>query len=120
MTRQQSPRFIPTGAAAVFTERYTPLEVLAHFPTHEPTLGGLLESRARVGPDRPLLLFEGRLCTYGEAAARAETIAHSLHARGVARGERVAVMATNSEAQVLLLLALAHLGAIAVPVNPEL
>jgi acyl-CoA synthetase (AMP-forming)/AMP-acid ligase II len=28
-------------------------------------------------------------------------------------------MATNSEAQVLLLLALAHLGAIAVPVNPD-
>jgi crotonobetaine/carnitine-CoA ligase len=104
----------------VFTERYTPLEVLALFPSHEPTLCGLLESRARVGPDRPLLVFEGRICTYGEAAARAETIARSLVARGVARGERVAVMATNSEAQVLLLLALAHLGAIAVPVNPEL
>src|SRR5262249_47777107 len=37
-----------------------------------------------------------------------------------AKGERVAVMATNSEAHVLLLLALAALGAIAVPVNPEL
>jgi crotonobetaine/carnitine-CoA ligase len=104
----------------LFTERYTPLEVLAHFPTHEPTLWGMLESRARVGPTRPLLLFQGRGCTYGDAAARAETIARSLHARGVAKGERVAVMATNSEAHVLLLLALANLGAVAVPVNPEL
>jgi acyl-CoA synthetase (AMP-forming)/AMP-acid ligase II len=104
----------------LFTERYTPPEVLARFPTHDPTLWGMLESRARVGPTRPLLLFQGRVCTYGEAAARAEAIARSLSARGVGRGDRVAVMATNSEAQVLLLLALANLGAIAVPVNPEL
>jgi crotonobetaine/carnitine-CoA ligase len=104
----------------LFTERYTPLEVLAHFPTHEPTLWGTIESRARVGPDRPLLLFQGHICTYGEAVARAEAIARSLCARGVAKGDRVAIMATNSEAQVLLLLALANLGAIAVPVSPEL
>src|SRR5262245_17929937 len=119
MTYLQSPRFVPTGPAALFTEWYTPLEVLTHFPTHEPTLWGMLKSRARVGPTRPLLLFQGRVCTYAEAAARAETIARSLYARGVAKGERVAVMATNSEAYVLLLLALANLGAIAVPVNPE-
>jgi acyl-CoA synthetase (AMP-forming)/AMP-acid ligase II len=104
----------------LFTERYTPLEVLSRFPTHEPTLWGMLESRARVGPNRPLLLFQGRVCTYGEAAARAEAIARSLYARGIAKGQRVAVMATNSEAHVLLLLALANLGAVAVPVNPEL
>jgi crotonobetaine/carnitine-CoA ligase len=104
----------------LFTEQYTPLKVLAHFPTHEPTLWGMLESRARLGPTRPLLLFQQRVCTYGEALARAEMIARSLHARGVARGDRVAIMATNSEAHVLLLLALANLGAIAVPVNPEL
>src|SRR6516165_3603065 len=79
----------------------------------------MLESRARVGPTRPLLLFQGRVCRYGEAVVRAETIARSLYARGIARGERVAVMAANSEAHVLLLLALANLGAIAVPVNPE-
>src|SRR5262245_60868401 len=104
----------------MFTERYTPLEVLAHFPGHVSTLWGMLESRARAGPARPLLLFQGCVCTYGKAAARAETIARSLYARGIARGERVAIMATNSEAHVLLLLALANLGAIAVPVNPEL
>jgi crotonobetaine/carnitine-CoA ligase len=104
----------------VFTERYTPLKVLAQFPTHEPTLWGMLESRARVGPTRPLLIFQGRVCTYGEAVSRAAEIARSLYARGLARGERVAIMATNSEAYVLLLLALANLGVIAVPVNPEL
>src|SRR6516162_7224341 len=120
MTWLQSPWFPSIGPAALFTERYTPLEVLAHFPPHEPTLWGMLESRVRVGPTRPLLLFQGSVCTYEEAAARAEAIARSLCARGVAKGERVAVMATNSEAHVLLLLALANLGAIAVPVNPEL
>jgi crotonobetaine/carnitine-CoA ligase len=80
----------------------------------------MLESRARASPDRPLLLFQGRVCTYGEAVARAEVVALALSARGIAKGDRVAVMATNSEAYVLLLVALAHLGAIAVPVNPEL
>jgi crotonobetaine/carnitine-CoA ligase len=104
----------------LFTERYTPAEVLAHYPTHEPTLWGMLESRAHVGPSRPLLLFQGRVCTYGEAVSRAAEIARALYARGVAQGERVAIMATNSEAYVLLLLALANLGVIAVPVNPEL
>src|SRR5262249_42668780 len=37
----------------------------------------------------------------------------------IEKGQRVAIMANNSDAYVLLLLALARLGAIAVPVNPE-
>jgi crotonobetaine/carnitine-CoA ligase len=102
------------------TERYTPLEVLKLFPTHETTLWGMLESRARFGPGRPLLLFQGRVCTYAEAIARAGAIARSLYARGLAPGERVALMAANSESYVLLLLALAKLGVIAVPVSPDL
>jgi crotonobetaine/carnitine-CoA ligase len=80
----------------------------------------MFESRALAGPTRPLLIFQGRVCTYGEAAARAESIARSLYSRGIAIGDRVAMMASNSEAHVLFLLALANLGAIAVPVNPEL
>src|SRR5262249_55590646 len=103
ITWLQSSRFVPTGPAALFTERYTPLEVLAHFPSHEPTVWGMLESRARFDPTRPLLLSQGRVCTYGDAVTRAETIARSLHARGVSKGERVAVMAANGEAHVLLL-----------------
>jgi crotonobetaine/carnitine-CoA ligase len=102
------------------TERYTPLEVLRLFPGHEPTLWGMLESRARVDPTRRLLLFQGRVCTYGQALEQVEVIAHSLYADGLARGDRVAVMATNSDAYVLLLLALTRLGAVAVPVSPEL
>jgi crotonobetaine/carnitine-CoA ligase len=102
------------------TERHTPLEVLALFPAHEQTLWGMLESRARIDPGRPLLLFQGRTCSYGDALASVEAIARSLNARGIARGDRVAIMATNSDAYVLILLGLAHAGAIAVPVNPEL
>jgi crotonobetaine/carnitine-CoA ligase len=104
----------------LFTERYSPLEVLSLFPVHDHTVAAMLESRARVDPTRPLLLFEGHVCTYGEAVARVEVIARSLHADGLAKGDRVAIMATNSDAYVLLLLALARLGAVAVPVSPEL
>jgi crotonobetaine/carnitine-CoA ligase len=108
------------GLAALLTERYTPSEVLAHFPSHEPTLWGMLESRARLGSDRPLVLFQGRVCTYGEAVVRAEAVALALSARGVGKGDRVALMATNSETYLLLLFALTYLGAVAVPVSPEL
>src|SRR5206468_2613632 len=94
--------------------------VLSLFPSHDQTLWGTLESRARVDPARPLLFFEGCVCTYGGAAARTDAIAQSLHARGIGKGQRLAIMATNSDVYVLLLLALAKLGAIAVPVNPEL
>jgi acyl-CoA synthetase (AMP-forming)/AMP-acid ligase II len=39
--------------------------------------------------------------------------------RGIIRGDRVAVLAPNSDESVLLYFALAHLGAILVPINPE-
>ncbi len=42
-----------------------------------------------------------------------------LAARGIKKGDRVAVMARNHPGHVLMLLALARLGAIMVPVNPE-
>ena len=47
-------------------------------------------------------------------------IATALRSRGIAQGDRVAIMAANSDHYVLLLFALAKTGAIAVPINPEL
>src|SRR5262245_4212568 len=100
-------------------ERHTPVEVFAHFPSHDDTLCGALESRARVDAARPFLVFQGRTCSYGQALERARAVSQSLLDRGVSKGDRVAIMAANSDNYVLLLLALARIGAIAVPVNPE-
>jgi carnitine-CoA ligase len=101
-------------------ERHTPLEVLGLFPAHEQTLCAMLESRSSVDQTRPFLRFQDRACTYGQAVAQVATLAAALADRGISKGDRVAIMATNSDRYVLVLLALARIGAIAVPVNPEL
>jgi carnitine-CoA ligase len=52
--------------------------------------------------------------------AQVVAIAAALADRGISKGDRVSVMATNSDRYVLLLFALARIGAIVVPINPEL
>jgi crotonobetaine/carnitine-CoA ligase len=99
--------------------RRTPIETLALYPPHGGTIAGLLTGRARSGPTRPFLVFRGEVRTYGEAVDLVARAARALHARGVAKGDRVAVMAPNSDAYVVLFLALASVGAVLVPVNPE-
>lgn len=97
----------------------TPLEVLRLYPEHDYTLHGAFASRLRRDPERPFILFEGRTWSWREFGTTAEQAARMLLARGVCRGDRVAVMARNSDGHLLLLFALARIGAIMVPVNPE-
>src|SRR5581483_10735921 len=101
-------------------ERHTPVEVLALFPSHDQSLWEMLQSRAGIDGTRPFLMFQGRCCTFGEAMTRIAAVAASLVDRGINKGDRVAIMATNSDVYVLLIFALARIGAIAVPVSPEL
>ena len=99
----------------------SPIEVLRSYPDHDYTLADLVASRAAPDPDRVLLLdHAGNSLSWREVMARAEALAVSLHARGTRRGDRVAIMARNDVAHVLLLLAAARLGVITVPVNSEL
>ncbi len=96
-----------------------PFEVLARYAPHQHTLNSLFETRARDDPARPFLIFEGTTWSWGDFAARAHRLAGALSARGVHPGDRVAIMAANSPAHLLLMFALARLRAIFVPVNPE-
>jgi crotonobetaine/carnitine-CoA ligase len=97
----------------------TPIETISLYPPHGGTIGGLLTGRARYGPERPFLVFRGAVRTYGETIELVARAALALRARGITRGDRVAVMAPNSDAYVILVLALARVGAVLVPVNPE-
>ncbi len=97
----------------------TPLEVLHAYPAHDGTVAGLLASRASRDPQRPFLVFEDRTLRWGDVPAAVERVARGLAARGVAKGDRVGVMARNCDAFVLLWFALARLGAILVPVNAD-
>lgn len=96
-----------------------PLEVLRLYSDHDYTLDGALASRMRRDPERPFMLFEGRTWSWREFTAAQERAARVLVARGVKAGDRVAVMARNCEGHVILLFALARIGAVMVPVNPE-
>jgi crotonobetaine/carnitine-CoA ligase len=97
----------------------TPLEVLSLYPGHGGTLHGLLASRAGWGPGRPFLLFRDTTWSWGRFQSAVEQAAGMLAGCGLGKGDRVAVMAPNSDAYILLFFALARIGAILVPVNPE-
>ncbi|MER7776162.1 AMP-binding protein [Streptomyces sp. NPDC096191] len=69
-------------------------------------------------PDRVFLAyFDGRL-TYREADRLSDSVAGHLAARGLERGDRVAVVLQNSPHFVLAVLGAWKAGAIVVPVNP--
>ena len=97
----------------------SPLEVLRLYPPHDGSLIGLLQSRVAVAASRPCLVFEGHSHTYAQVLEAAARTAAVLAARGVGAGDRVAVMSHNHPSTVFLLLALASLGAVMVPINPD-
>jgi crotonobetaine/carnitine-CoA ligase len=102
------------------SRRRSPLEVLSLYPSPPPTFCGLLESRASADALRPFLLYEGRTWSYADFQAGVLNAAQTLVGRGMRKGDRIAVIATNSDSYLLLLFAVARIGAILVPVNPEL
>ncbi|MEV3854680.1 AMP-binding protein [Streptomyces sp. NPDC050095] len=72
----------------------------------------------RRAPDRTALAyFDGRL-TYAEVDALSDSVAGHLAARGLERGDRVAIMLQNTPHFVLALLGAFKAGAVVVPVNP--
>jgi len=97
----------------------TPLEVLDLYPPHDGSLYGAFAARVAVRGDSPFLHFENRSWSWTEFDRHVIAAAHALASIGIERGDRVAIMARNSDRHVLLLLATARIGAILVPVNPD-
>ncbi|THA52688.1 long-chain fatty acid--CoA ligase [Streptomyces sp. A1136] len=86
--------------------------------TPPPSVLDAFRAAAGRAPDRPALAyFDGRL-TYAETDALSDAVAGHLAARGVRRGDRVAVMLQNTPHFVLAVLAAWKAGAIVVPLNP--
>ncbi|MFI6643330.1 class I adenylate-forming enzyme family protein [Streptomyces sp. NPDC050504] len=78
----------------------------------------LLRAAVERAPDRPALVyFDGRL-SYRETDELSDSVAGHLTARGVARGDRVAVMLQNTPHFVLAVLGAWKAGATVVPLNP--
>ncbi|MBO1754571.1 long-chain fatty acid--CoA ligase [Allobranchiibius sp. CTAmp26] len=83
-------------------------------------LGSWTGRRARMTPDRPALVQDGRAATYAELHRASTRLAHGLSDRGITRGDRVAFLGLNSVEMVLAMFATAKLGGVFVPVNTRL
>ncbi|MFF5976295.1 class I adenylate-forming enzyme family protein [Streptomyces sp. NPDC012769] len=83
-----------------------------------PTLLHAFRAAADRTPDHPALAYFDHRVPYREADALSDSVAGHLAARGVERGDRVAIMLQNSPHFVLALLGAWKAGATVVPLNP--
>lgn len=86
------------------------------------TIGNLLSHLAATHPQNEALVFgaRGLRLSFAELEAESRTVARGLLAIGVARGDRVAVWATNLPEWIVLMFALGRIGAVLVTVNTAL
>lgn len=68
-------------------------------------------------PERIALIFNGRRSTFHELAERVNNLAAAMRERGIAKGDRVALLQVNSSACIEVYFAAAKLGAIYLPLN---
>ena len=85
-----------------------------------PTIAGTLRSTAGRVPDAEAVVFGDVRYTYAELDAAVDRMAAVLRDAGLAKGDRCAIMATNSDRFVLAFYATLRLGGVVVPVNPAL
>jgi crotonobetaine/carnitine-CoA ligase len=97
----------------------SPLEVLNLYPPHDYTVSGAYTSRRASCGDKPFLLFARTSLSWDDFGSKITKLAQAFHARGIGKGDRVAIMARNHPAHVMTLFSVARLGAIMVPINPE-
>ncbi len=107
----EGPRALPAPA-----ERRRGLDA-HHHPWRHQSLGGLFEAAAAQVPNRPIVLTEGREISYGEMARWARRLAAGLADSGLGVGDHIALLMANGPEFVAAKLAVALLGAVAVPLN---
>ncbi|MCC7410068.1 MAG: AMP-binding protein [Gammaproteobacteria bacterium] len=89
-------------------------------PTQPPPLPVVLAEQARRQGQRPLAEFDDRTLSCAALLDESRRIAAGLQRRGVVRGDPVALVLGNRPEILTCLFAVAHLGAVAVPVNVAL
>lgn len=78
----------------------------------------ILEERARTSPDKTFINIRNKkMFTYKEVNERSNQVAHYMQKLGILKGDRVAVLLSNCEEYVFILLGLHKIGAVQVPVN---
>ena len=80
-------------------------------------IGDVLHRSAARTPDATAIVFGELRQTFAELDATVNRMANAITARGVQRGDRVAMLGHNHHAYAVTWLALARLGVISVPIN---
>jgi crotonobetaine/carnitine-CoA ligase len=83
-------------------------------------IGDLLSSAANSHPNQPFVMCGGGWETYAEIEEQSNRLSGGLQAIGVQKGDRVAVILTNRIEYLVVIYAIAKLGAIQVPINTYL
>jgi fatty-acyl-CoA synthase len=87
-------------------------------PSSDRVLADVLARHASLRPDAVALHFEGAAIRYGDLFERCQSLASMLwHEWGVREGDRLAWLGGNHPGQLMLLFALARIGAILLPLN---
>lgn len=97
----------------------SPIDVLRSYRSHDGTLHDAYSSRGTGRQDTVFIVQSEDTLTWREFGRQYERLACALAVRGISRGDRVAVVGRNDVAHPLALFALARLGAIMVPLNPD-
>ncbi len=79
----------------------------------------LFEARAALTPGAPAVRCQGEVLTYAELDARANRLAHLLHARGVRPESRVALCTGSAPEMAVAILGTLKAGAAYVPLDPD-
>ncbi len=97
------------------------LEVLNLYSRHMDTLSSLLESRAKKNSEKECLLFENkRTYSWNEFYSWVAGISHFLFEKKISSKSRIITIMPNSDLSVALYFAINDLGAINIPLNPDL
>ncbi|HEY0858085.1 MAG TPA: acyl-CoA synthetase [Albitalea sp.] len=90
---------------------------MTHGIARRHTLADLLRRSAKRHPDKTAVICGDTHWSYAEFDRVCGAVAAGLQQRGIAHGDRVAVLARNSHAFAALRFALARIGAVLVPIN---
>ncbi len=90
----------------------------AAIPTGLPRISDYPNLIARLHPDRPAAVLGERILDYGQLARQIDECCRAMLARGIAKGDRIAILSTPRPEYLVLLLAGLRIGAIVVGLNP--
>jgi len=89
----------------------------AKLASFEDNVPSFLAACAAAYRDETLLVFEGERISYGEAEARSARLAQHLLGAGYGKGQRIGMILPNSPDFAVVWLAIARIGAVAVPIS---